>query len=38
MLLFEKIDKNIQFNSLFLAIRKTFVSARVIQLYFLPEN
>ena len=27
MLLFEEIDKNIQFNSLFLGIRETFISA-----------
>ena len=34
MLLFEEIDKNIQFNSLFLGIRETCVSARVRQVAF----
>ena len=29
MLLFEEIDKNFKFNSLFLGIRETFVSVRV---------
>ena len=31
MLLFEEIDKNIQFDSLFLGFRETFVSVRVRQ-------
>ena len=31
---FEEIDKNIQFNSLFLGIRETFVSVRVRQVAF----
>ena len=34
MLLFEEIDKNFQFNSLFLGIRETFVSARMRQVAF----
>ena len=34
MLLFEEIDKNIQFNSLFLGIRETFVSVRARQVAF----
>ena len=38
MLLFEEIDKSIQFNSLFLGIRETFISARVRQGDFLSEN
>ena len=38
MVLFEEIDKNTQFNSLFLGIRETSVSVRVIQVVFLPEN
>ena len=37
--LFEEIAKNIQFNSLFLGIRKTFIiSVRVRQVAFLFEN
>ena len=38
MLLFGEIDKNIQFNSLFLGIRETFISVRVRQVAFLSEN
>ena len=38
MLLFEDMDKNIQFNSLFRGIRKTFVSVRVRQVDILSEN
>ena len=38
MLLFEKIDKNIQFNCLFLGIRETFISVRMRQVAFLSEN
>ena len=38
MLLFEEIDKNIQFNSLFLGIRETCVFARLRQVAFLTEN
>ena len=38
MLLFEEIDKNIQLNSLFLGIRETFVSVRVRQVAFFPED
>ena len=34
MLLFEEIDKNIQFNSMFLEIHETFVSVRVRQVAF----
>ena len=34
MLLFEEIDKNIQFNSLFLGIRETFISVHVRQVTF----
>ena len=34
MLLFEEIDKNIQFNSLFLGIRETFISVRVREVTF----
>ena len=34
MLLIEEIDKSIQFNSLFLGIRETFVSVRVRQVAF----
>ena len=34
MLLFEEIDNNIQFNSMFLEIRETFVSVRVRQVAF----
>ena len=34
MLLFEEIDKNIQFNSLLLEIRETFASVRVRQVGF----
>ena len=34
MLLFEEIDKNIQFSSLFLGIRKTFISVCVRQVAF----
>ena len=38
MLLFEEIDKNIQYNFLFLGIRETFISSRVGQVAFLSEN
>ena len=38
MLLFEKIDKNIQFNSLFLGIRETFNSVRVRQVTFFTRG
>ena len=38
MLLFEDMDKNIQFYSLFRGIRKTFVSVRVRQVDILSEN
>ena len=38
MFLFEEIDKNIQFDSLFLAIRETFISVRVRQVAFLSKN
>ena len=38
MLLFEEIDKNIQFNSLFLGICETFVSARVRQVAFFRKD
>ena len=38
MLLFEEIDKNIQFSSLFLGIRKTFISVCVRQVAFLSQN
>ena len=31
MLLFDEIDKNIQFNSLFLGICETFISVRMRQ-------
>ena len=34
MLLFEGIDENIQFNSVFLEIRETFISVRVRQVTF----
>ena len=34
MLLFEQIDKNIQFNTLFLGIRETFISVHVRQVTF----
>ena len=34
MLLFEEIDKNFQFNSMFLEIHETFVSVRVRQVAF----
>ena len=34
MLLFEEIDKNIQFNSLFLGIREILISVRVRQVTF----
>ena len=34
MLLFEEIDKNNQFNSLFVGIRETFLSTRVRQVVF----
>ena len=34
MLLFEEIEKNIQFNSLFLGIRETFISACVREVTF----
>ena len=34
MLLFEEIDKNIQFDSLFLGILETFISVRVRQVLF----
>ena len=34
----EEIDKNIQFNTLFLGIHETFISARVRQVTFLSEN
>ena len=34
MLIFEEIDKNIQFNCLFLGIHETFVSVRVILVAF----
>ena len=36
--LFEEIDKNIQFNTLFLGIHETFISVRVRQVTFLSEN
>ena len=35
---FAKIDKNVQFNSLFLGIPKMFVCVRVRQVAFLSEN
>ena len=38
MLLFEEIDKNIQFNSLFLGIRETFISVRVRQVTFFTRG
>ena len=38
MLLFEEIDKSIQFNSLFLGIRERFMSVRVRQSDFSSEN
>ena len=38
MLHFEEINKNIQFKSLFFGIRETFISVRVRQVAFLPEN
>ena len=38
MLLFEDMDKNIQFYSLFRGIRKTFVSVRVRQVDILSEK
>ena len=38
MLLFEEIDKNIQFNSLFPGIRESFISVRVRQADFSSEN
>ena len=34
MLLFEEIDKNIQFNSLFLGIREILISVRLRQVTF----
>ena len=38
MFVFEKIDENIQINSLFLGIRETFISVFVRQVAFLSEN
>ena len=38
MLLFEEIDKNIQFNFLFHGIRESFISVHVTQVAFLSES
>ena len=38
MFLFEKSEKNVQFNSLFLGIPKIFICVRVKQMAFLSED
>ena len=38
MLLFEKIDKNVQFNSLLFGIPKIFICVRVRQVAILSED
>ena len=38
MLIFEEIEKNVQFNYLLLGIHETFISVRARQVAFLSEN